>query len=80
MASPATIVTSEMSDEEFERKTLDVIAREFGPGGLVRFLMAFRSGHGDYTAERCEWLDRLTIEDIRRDMEAQGPAQTCGSS
>jgi hypothetical protein len=75
MASAAPIVTSDMTDEEFERKTLDVIAREFGPGGLVRFLMAFRSGHGDYTTERHQWLDSLTLEDIQRDMEAQGPTQ-----
>jgi hypothetical protein len=75
MASAAPIVTSDMTDEEFERKTLDVIAREFGPGGLVRFLIAFRSGHGDYTAERHQWLDGLTVEDIRRDMEAQGLTQ-----
>jgi hypothetical protein len=80
MASAAPITTSEMSDEEFEQKTLDVIAREFGPGGLVRFLMAFRSGHGDYTAERHERLDHLTIEDILRDMAAQGLPQNSDPS
>jgi hypothetical protein len=75
MAAATPILTSEMTDEEFERQTLHVIAREFGPGGLARFLMAFRSGHGDYTAERHQWLDSLTLEDIWRDMEAQGLAQ-----
>lgn len=76
MASAAPVITSDMTDEEFERKTLDVIAREFGPGGLVRFLMAFRSGHGDYTAERQQWKDKVTLEELWRDMEAQGLTKT----
>ncbi len=64
MAFAMPIVTTDMTDEEFERQTLHVIAREFGPGGLVRFLMAFRSGHGDYTAERQQWVDKLSKEEI----------------
>jgi hypothetical protein len=75
MASAPPIVSNEMTDEEFERKTLDVIAREFGPGGLVRFLMAFRSGHGDHTRERHKELDGVTLEEIWRDMEAKGLTQ-----
>lgn len=71
MASPAPIATSDMTDQEFERKTLDVIAREFGPGGLVRFLMAFRSGRGDYTAERQQWPDKLSVDEILADIGSQ---------
>lgn len=71
MASPALV--SEMSDEEFERRTLDAIKRELGAGGLARFLMSYRSGKGDYTAERHQWLDGITIEDIQRDLAAIQP-------
>ena len=73
MASPALV--SEMSDEEFERRTLNAIKREFGAGGLARFLMAFRSGHGDYTAERHQWLGHLSVEDIARDLGVELPKQ-----
>jgi hypothetical protein len=62
-----------MSDEEFERRTLDAIKREFGAGGLARFLMAFRSGKGDYTAERHEWLAHLSVEDIARELGVELP-------
>ena len=75
MASPALIPVSELSEEEFERRTLAAIHREFGPGGVVRFLVNFRSGCGDYTAERRTWQDGLSLEDIWRDMKAQGLTQ-----
>ncbi len=71
MASPALI--SELSDEEFERRTLEAIKREFGAGGLARFLMAFRSGTGDYTDERHQWLSHLTVEDIARNLGVELP-------
>ena len=75
MASPAVIPTSDFSAEEFERRTLAAIHREFGPGGVVRFLMEFRSGHGDYTAERQQRQNTETLEEIWAELEAQGLTQ-----
>jgi hypothetical protein len=73
MASPESSLVSDMTDEEFERRTLDAIQREFGLGGLARFIMTYRSGHGDYTADRHQWLAGVTIEDIERDLKANSP-------
>ena len=73
MASAVPIRVSEMSEEEFERRTLDAIHREFGPGGVVRFLMAFRSGKGDYTRDRHQWLDGITMEHMAREMGIELP-------
>jgi len=75
MASPAPVAVTEMTEEEFERRTLEVIHREFGLGGLARFIRAYRSGRGDYTAERQQNPSPLTLEEIWRDMEAQGLTQ-----
>ena len=72
MAPPVVTPASDLSEEEFERRTLAAIHREFGPGGVVRFLVAFRSGKGDYTAERQTWQEGLTVEDIWKQMEAKG--------
>jgi hypothetical protein len=58
-----------MTDEQFDQRILDIIAREFGVGGLARFIRLSSSGHGDYTAERHQWLDGLTVEDILRDID-----------
>jgi len=59
-----------MSDEEFEKRTLEAIQREFGLGGVARFIMTFRSGRGDYTADRNQWLSGHTLEDIQRELNA----------
>ncbi len=73
MANPA--LKEEMTDEQFDRHAMKVLARELGPGGLARFIRLNRSGSGDYTRDRHKWLDGVTIEEICRDMEAQGLTQ-----
>jgi len=74
MAHPLTI--SEMTDEQFERSTVDLIEREFGPEGLVRFIRQYRSGRGDYTAQRAEAGIETPLDSIWSDLEARGLTQT----
>jgi hypothetical protein len=69
------VLTQDMTDAEFDHHVMAILARELGPGGFARYLMLHRSGHGDYTAERHQWLGHLTLEEIWRDMEAQGLTQ-----
>ena len=69
MATAVTPLTTEISDEEFEHRTLDAIEREFGPGGLARFLMIDRSGIGDYTAERQSKPDSRTLDEVIRELK-----------
>ena len=61
-------LTQNMTDEEFDRHVIAILARELGPGGFARYLMLHRSGKGDYTAERHQWLDGVTLEDIEREL------------
>lgn len=53
-----------MTDEQFHRATLDLIAREFGAVGLARFLRLYCSGPGDYTRERAEWQPQMTVDEV----------------
>ena len=53
-----------MTDEQFERHALEVLRRELGIDGLARFLRLHRSGPGDYTTDRMQWLKDLTVEQI----------------
>ncbi len=62
MATPARI--DPMTDEQFERQAFAVIVREFGLGGLARFIRLHRSGPGDYTSDRDQWLAGVTVEQI----------------
>ena len=54
----------EMSDQEFQRHALSILQRELGAEGFARFLRLYRSGHGDYTKERDQWLKGVTIDDV----------------
>jgi len=67
MASPARI--DQMTDEQFERQAFAVIVREFGLGGLARFIRLYRAGPGDYTRDRSQWLAGLTVEDIASELK-----------
>ncbi|MEO6803128.1 MAG: hypothetical protein ABI197_07790 [Granulicella sp.] len=64
----STTAIDQMTDEQFEQQAFAVIVREFGLGGLARFLRLHRSGTGDYTADRQTWLAGLTIADIAREL------------
>jgi hypothetical protein len=58
------IAPDQMTDEQFERHALEVLRRELGMDGLVRFLRLHRSGPGDYTVDRVDWQKDLTIDEI----------------
>jgi hypothetical protein len=46
------------------RLGIEALNEKLGPIGMVEFMQQFDSGYGDYTKERHNWLDNLTIEDI----------------
>jgi len=54
----------EMTDEQFERFTLSVLARELGPLGMARYLRNHSGAGVDYTRDRHKWLDHLTMDEI----------------
>jgi len=51
-----------MTLEDIRRKGYEVLARELGPVGMIRFLQQFETGNGDYTEERHEWLTESVDE------------------
>jgi hypothetical protein len=62
----------QMTDEEFERHTLEILRKElgpYGPYGMARYLRTFRTGTGDYTRDRHEWLDGFTMDEILKDIQ-----------
>jgi hypothetical protein len=53
-----------MSPLEIRRKGLEALAQALGPVGMLRFLQQFGSNKGDYTQEREQLLEGITINDI----------------
>jgi hypothetical protein len=68
------MITQTRTLEEIRSMGLDALSQELGPVGVVRFLQQFETGHGDYSTDRHQWLDQLTVEEavaqIKRRREA----------
>ena len=65
------IPLEKMSDDDFERQALAILQRELGLDGLARFLRLYRSGTGDYTRDRHQWLEGATIQEIMAEIEGR---------
>ena len=61
----------ELTDEQFQDHALAILERELGLDGLARFLRVYRSGKGDYTADRHKWLAGITVADIAREVNSR---------
>jgi hypothetical protein len=48
----------------------EILIREMGVVDALRFLNQFPPGSGDYTKERGQWLNRLSLEQIVSEIKA----------
>jgi len=55
--------------EQIRKKGIEVLAKNLGPVDMIRFLQQFDLGAGDYSKERHNWLDGLTVQDIIEDIK-----------
>lgn len=67
------VATDQLTDEQFERHVFDVLKRELGPDGLARFLRLHRSGKGDYTRDRTQWQEDVTLDEILESIRKHRP-------
>ena len=59
---------ADISESEFREQVLSLIHREYGLGGLARFMMVFCSGRGDYTRDRYQRLDGTNLEQLQQEL------------
>jgi len=43
---------------------IDALTKALGPIGMAHFMQQFDRGHGDYTEERKELLEDVTMDDL----------------
>jgi hypothetical protein len=55
-----------MTMPEIRKAGIEALLERLGPDGALRFLQQYNPGQGDYTAERHEELDALTLEQIEK--------------
>jgi hypothetical protein len=48
---------------------LDILTKGLGPLGMTFFLRQYESGYGDYTAERDELLEGISLDEIEYELE-----------
>ncbi|MFM7219787.1 MAG: hypothetical protein ACKO21_06190 [Nodosilinea sp.] len=58
-----------MTPVELNRKGFKALVDALGYADAIRFIRQYDNGSGDYTKERHQWLDRLTLEDIWADIQ-----------
>ena len=56
---------------EITQQATTLLIREMGVVDALRFLSQFRVGAGDYTKERGQWLDDLSLEQIASGIKAK---------
>ncbi|MGA7932359.1 MAG: hypothetical protein WCA35_02150 [Kovacikia sp.] len=54
-----------MTITELKRKGFQALVDALGYADAIRFLRQYDSGQGDYTQERHQWLDPLTLDDFK---------------
>ncbi len=52
--------------DEIRREGLAALRQKLGRAGTIRFLQQFGSGSGDYAKERHAWVDRTSMNDLRK--------------
>jgi hypothetical protein len=61
---------------DINSQAYELLFRELGPVDAVRFLNQFHLGSGNYTEERRAWAEKLTVDDIARQIkQLRSPAQ-----
>jgi len=58
-----------MSLDEIRLAGTEALYEKLGPIGMVRFLQQFETGTGNYTEERSQWLNSLTLDEIIKDVK-----------
>ena len=64
------MIDEKMTPEQIRSAGIEALKRELGVVGMVRFLQMFETGRGNYTEERHEWLDQMTLDDIYTRIQA----------
>jgi hypothetical protein len=66
------MITQTRTLEQIRLVGLEALSRELGPVGMIRFLQQFETGHGDYSSDRHQWLDHLSLDDLVDQIKQHG--------
>ena len=67
--------SSSMSLYEIRLEGWKALTERLGPAGAMRFMMQYDPGQGDYSSERHEIFDALTMEELLHTIEQTPPSK-----
>ncbi len=53
-----------ITPEELNIEGIKALSNALTPVGMARFLQNYKNGYGNYTNERHDYLDNLTMDDL----------------
>lgn len=62
---------NDLTPLQLRRKGLEALREALGVVGMVRFLQQFDQGSGDYTRDRHQWLEDVTVADVMEQIRQQ---------
>jgi hypothetical protein len=60
-----------MTPIELNQKGFKALVDTLGYVDAVRFLKQFDNGSGDYTQERSQWLDNVSLDEVWKELQPQ---------
>jgi hypothetical protein len=58
------MTTGYLTPSEIRTLGFEVLLRELGPEGTIRFIQQYETGRGDYTRNRRKWLPKKTVKEL----------------
>lgn len=55
-----------MTPQQIRAAGLEILSRELGLVGMIRFMQQFEMGRGNYSVDRHQWLDQSTVDNIAK--------------
>jgi hypothetical protein len=62
-----------LTQHEIYVQGLEALRDRLGRAGMIRFLKQFETGQGNYARERHEWVDRVTMNELRKESAKNRP-------
>ncbi|MCB9781939.1 MAG: hypothetical protein H6751_03130 [Candidatus Omnitrophica bacterium] len=58
--------------EQVRKIGMEALVSTLGPADTIRFLQTVRPSQGNYTKDRPDWISKLSVEEIIKEMEEKG--------
>jgi len=55
--------------DQIRHEGLEALRQRLGAADMVRFLQQFETGSGDYAAQRRDWVDQTSLQQITQALE-----------